>query len=156
VVRYLVKCPFCPKTFDSPVKYLIKLATAKLIEHLEQNHLDAVEEWYNEHPKAFRYIKRECIKPFKQAMAVIFTAGGERIRVEKRYEKALREAKTVTELIRTLDRIAENSKSKKGEFNPKEYANFVQANTLRRWIFSYFLRKSGNIVVEREQNPQGG
>jgi len=133
--KYIIPCPICDEEFATTRKSDIKWIKAKLREHLQKNHIKEVEEWYMKNRKNWRYVKNECLKPFKKKVVIGVMGGGKPLRAEISEEafQRLKKAENLSELLSGLESIC----IRKGDFS--SLATIMQAETLKNWVFVYFI-----------------
>jgi len=113
----------------------------KFHEHVVVEHRDWINSWYNENRKNFRYVKRECLKPFKNSLPIGYWLNGRAIFAEAPLNivDKIRRASSYYELDEALEQI---------ERSNAFFATKLQARILREWLVSYVLKKEAKITVE--------
>jgi len=144
--KYIIQCPICNEEFSTTAKSNIKWVKTELRKHLQKDHIKEVEEWYMKNKKAWRYVKNECLKPFKKKLVVGVTGGGNLLRVEISEEnlQRLKKAEKISELLSEVENICVMCKRDFASF-----AAFMQAEALKNWIFVYFIEHTTVLKCER-------
>ena len=74
---YRVVCPVCGRAFTSNTKLEFKMqALPKFHEHVMTEHRDWINSWYAQNKKNFRYVKRQCLKPFGDSIPIGYWLDG--------------------------------------------------------------------------------
>jgi len=136
-----ITCPVCGRVFSSKTKYDFKLYTLKEFhEHMMSEHKDWINSWYEKNRKSFRYVKRECLKPFRGSKPIGYWLGGRPIFAEAPPDalEKLRNARSYYELDEALDQIADSDVF---------FATKIQADVLRNWLVSYVWKKVAKVEI---------
>ena len=145
--EYVISCPVCNEEFAATRKSDIKWMKSKLREHLEKSHVREVELWYERNRKNWRYVKRECLKPFKKKLPV-GVVGGRVLKAEADEEalRKLEEAENLSDLLSALEDICTANMRMQGNF--AAFATAMQAAVLREWLFSYFIEHTTTVKMK--------
>ena len=154
--EYVISCPVCnEEEFAVTRKSDIKWMKKKLSEHLQKSHAREVEEWYEKNRKNWRYVKRECLRPFKKKLVIGAVEGRVlKAKIDEETLRRLEEAKNLSSLLSALEYICAVKMKARRDF--AAFATAMQAATLKEWLFAYFIEHTAVVKMKHQnQNCSG-